>query len=162
MKLGDQCSWLVCLLLASPLALSAAELELAGGTTFDRYETLYDSGVVNLNLVTDPRGRFPTEWSLGLVLAQDKNPSYLDNDEATAWFGIAKRAQWKGLFVGFGVVVVDQTSQRLSSHLNFKSSAGFALGPLVVQVQHISNGGLKGENDGESFVTLGFRVPLGP
>jgi hypothetical protein len=154
--------WLGCVLLALPFQLSAAELELAGGTTFDRYETLHESGVVNLNLVTGSRERFPTEWSVGLVLAQDKNSSYLDNDEAIAWLGVAKRARWKGLFVGVGVVVVDQTSQRISSHLNFKSSAGFELGPLVVQVQHISNAGLKGENDGESFVTLGFRIPLGP
>lgn len=151
---------LLCLLLALPFQLSAAELELAGGTTFNRYETLRDSGVVNLNLVTDPRGHFPTEWSVGFVLAQDNNPSYLDNDEATAWLGVAKRAQWNGLFLGFGLVVVDQTSQRMSSHLNFKTSAGFLVGPLVVQVQHISNAGLKGENDGESFVTLGVRVPL--
>lgn len=154
--------WLSCLLLALPFQLSAAELELAGGTTFGRYESLRESGVVNLSLLTSPGERFPTEWSVGLVLAQDKNPSYLDNDEATAWLGIAKRARWRGLFLGLGVVVVDQTSQRLSSHFNFKSSAGFEFGPLVVQVQHISNGGLKGENDGESFVTLGFRIPLGP
>ncbi|NHA13980.1 acyloxyacyl hydrolase [Thioalkalivibrio sp. XN279] len=154
--------WLFCLLLALPCQLSAAELELAGGTTFDRYRTLHESGVVNLNLVTNPRERFPTEWSIGLLLAQDKNPSYLDNDEATAWLGIAKRARWKGLFVGFGLVVVDQTNQRISSHVNFKSSAGFELGPLVAQVQHISNAGFHGTNDGDSFVTLGFRIPLGP
>jgi hypothetical protein len=154
--------WLWCVLLALPLQLPAAELELAGGTTFDRYETLHESGVANLNLVTNPRGRFPTEWSIGLVFAQDKNPPDLNNDEATAWLGVAKRVRWKGLFAGFGVVVVDQTSQRLSSHLNFKTSAGFQFGPLVAQVQHISNGGLEGENDGESFVTLGFRIPLGP
>jgi hypothetical protein len=93
-----------CLLVALPFQVSAADLELAGGTTFGRYETLYESGVVNLNLVTDPRGRFPTEWSVGLLLAQDKNPSDLDNDKATAWLGIAKRMHWKGLFVGFGVL----------------------------------------------------------
>ena len=90
------------------------------------------------------------------------NPSDLDNDKATAWLGIAKRVHWKGLFVGFGLVVVDQTSQRISSHINFKTSAGFRLGPLVAQVQHISNAGLDGENDGDSFVTLGLRFPLGP
>ena len=154
--------WLFCLLLALPFELPAAELELAGGTTFARYETLHESGVANLNLVTNPQGRFPTEWSIGVLLAQDKNPSYLDNDEATAWLGIARRARWKGLFVGLGVVVVDQTNQRLSSHVNFKTSAGFHLGPLVLQVQHISNGGLKGENDGDSLVTVGVRFPLKP
>ena len=154
--------WLCCLLLALPFPLSAAELELAGGSTFDRYRTLHESGVANLNLVTRPRERFPTEWSVGFILEQDKNPSQLDNDKATAWLGVAKRARWKGLFVGFGVVVVDQTSQRMSSHLNFKSSAGFQIGPWVAQVQHISNGGLDGVNDGENIATLGFRIPLGP
>ena len=154
--------WWSCVLLALAFALPSAELELAGGTTFDRYETLHESGVAHLSLVTNPRGRFPTEWSIGLVLEQDKNPSYLDNDEAVAWLGIAKRARWRGLFVGFGLVVVDQTSQRISSHVNFKTSAGFQLGPLVAQAQHISNAGLHGMNDGENIVSLGFRIPLGP
>ena len=160
MKMKHYC--LCCLLLALPFRLPAAELELAGGTTFNRYRTLHESGVASLNLVTRARERFPTEWSIGLILEQDKNPSQLDNDKATAWLGVAKRARWKGLFVGFGLVVVDQTSQRMSSHLNFKTSAGFHLGPLVAQVQHISNGGLDGINDGENIVTLGFRVSLGP
>jgi len=160
MKPKPQC--LLCVLLVLPIQLPAAELELAGGTTLGRYQTLHESGVANINLVTDPRGRFPTEWSIGLVFAQDRNPSYLDNDEATAWLGIAKRARWKGLFVGFGLVVVDQTSQRISSHVNFKSSAGFHLGRLTAQMQHISNAGLHGTNDGETFFTLGFRFALGP
>ena len=154
--------WLFCVLLVLPLQLPAAELELGGGVTFGRYETLRESGVANLNLVTNPAGRFPTEWSVGLVFAQDKNPPDLNNDEATAWVGVAKRVRWRGLFAGLGVVVVDQTSQRLSSHVNFKTSVGFHVGPLVTQVQHISNAGFKGENDGETFVTLGFRIPLGP
>jgi|GEM_PF-2107198 len=137
--------------------LWGAEIEAGGGSTFCRYNSLHNSKVANLNLITQQATRFPTEWSLGYIFGQSKNSSYLNNDEPTAWIGFSKRFRWKSLILGFGLVAVNQTSQRLSSHLNFKSEAGFQLGPLVALAQHISNAGLYGANDGESIFTINYR-----
>jgi len=141
--------------------LWGADLELGGGATFKRYEAFRDAGVVNLNLVTRAESRFPDEWSLGYILPQDKNGDFQNNDDPTAWAGVGKRFRWGPLILGLGLVAVNRTSQRISTHLNFKSEAGLRFGPVVALVQHISNAGLHGSNDGESFFTLGFRLSLG-
>jgi len=88
--------------------------------------------------MTQEESKFPTEWSLGYIFAQDKNTDYKHNDESTAWIGVGKRFRWKYLILGLGLVAVNQTSQRMSSHLNFKPEAGFQLGPVVLLFQHIS------------------------
>lgn len=140
---------------------SALDLELGGGTTFNRHATLHDTRLVNLNLVSQTDSRFPTEWSLGYLFPQDKNPSSrLNNDEPVFWAGVGKRFRWKSVFLGFGVAVISQTNQRTSSHVNFKSQAGFQLGPMVTMLQHLSNAGLHGMNDGEDMLTVSYRFHL--
>jgi len=149
------------LLLSPAFELKAADIELGGGYTFKRYEKLHNAGVASLNLITQEDSSIPTEWSLGYIFSQSKNSQFGNNDDPTAWVGVGKRFHWKNLVLGFGLVAVDQTSQRLSSTLNFKSEGGFHLGPLVLLVQHISNAGLEGSNDGETFFTLSYRFTLG-
>jgi hypothetical protein len=139
------------------------DLEAGGGATLYRYERLHNAPVVNLNLISQADSRFPIEWSLGYISpAQESNELvWLDNDKPTWWIGVSKRAVWNALFLGFGLVAIDQTSQRMSSNLNFKTEGGFQLGPFVAMVQHISNAGLKGSNDGETFFTCNLRFRLG-
>ena len=147
-------------LLTAPAA-QAMDLEVTGGYTFDRFHSLFDTGVVNANLITDADSLFPTEWSLGYVFGQDKNPdNKWNNDDPTTFIGVGKRVDWHGLFAGFGIIAVDRTSQRLSSTFNFKTQLGFHYGPFVAMVQHLSNGGLKQPNDGENFYLVGVRFSL--
>ena len=140
--------------------LWGADIEVGGGYTFNRYKSLHNAGVANINITTQEESNFPTEWSLGYIFAQDKNTDYKHNDEPTAWIGVGKRFRWKYLILGLGLVAVDQTSQRISSHLNFKPEAGFQFGPVVLLFQHISNTGLYGDNDGENFFTLSYSFSL--
>lgn len=157
---------LTTLLWAGPAC--AVDLELGGGYTFDRFRTLYDSGVLGARVMSNASGRWPTEWSAGYVLGQDKNASDKNhNDLPVAYLAIGKRLRWRWLYVGAGLAAVDQTSQRISSTLNFKTQAGLrvpiyrGLG-VYGMAQHISNAGLAGgENDGETFYEfgLGYRLP---
>jgi len=137
------------------------DIEAGGGYTFGRYARLDESAVVNLNLITQAESILPTEWSLGCVLAQDKNLSdKWNNDQSTLWFGVGKRLRWKSLFLGLGLVAINRTSQRMSSRINFKTEAGLRLGPLVGMVQHISNLGLEGSNDGENLAIFSCRFHM--
>jgi Lipid A 3-O-deacylase (PagL) len=137
-------------------------LEVGGGSTFNRHPSLHNTPIINLNLISQADSRFPTEWSFGYLLPQDKNPSGRGNNDAPViWFGISKRLRWKALFAGFGLVVIDRTTQDMSTHVNFKSEAGFQLGPVVTMLQHISNAGLHGMNDGEDMVNICYRFSFG-
>jgi len=159
--------WMCLVLLFVGLALHngtvwGLDVEAGVGSTFNRHPGLHNTRLVCLNLISQVDSRFPTEWSLGYLLAQDKNPSDRHNNDApVTWFGISKRLRWKALFLGFGLVVVDQTNQDISSHVNFKSEAGFQLGPLVGMLQHMSNAGLHGMNDGEDMFVVSYRFGLG-
>ena len=136
------------------------DIEAGGGSTFNRHPQLHNTRLVNLNLISQVESRFPTEWSLGYLFEQNRNTKFKNNNDPVAWFAISKRLRWKALFIGFGLVVVDQTNQDISSHVNFKSEAGFQLGPVVGMVQHISNAGLHGWNDGEDMVVVSYRFSL--
>jgi len=171
--------WTGCLLLAATITATstgAMELELAGGYTFQRSggfvnadscgrnticNDLDNAAAVNASLITNTNGLLPTEWTVGYIFGQHKNPdNYWNNDDPTTYLGVGKRLEWQRLLLGFGIVAVDRVSQRLSSTFNFKTQLGFQYGHFVVMVQHISNGGLKEPNDGESFFTLGLRFKL--
>jgi len=136
-------------------------IEAGGGTTFNRNPVLHDAPIAYLSLITQADSRFPTEWNLGYLFPQEKNDSIEDNDDSTAWLGIGKRFRWKALILGFGLVAVNRINKRISGHVDFRSLAGFQAGPLVALVQHITNAGLHGDNDGETFATLGFRYSFG-
>lgn len=136
------------------------DIEVGGGSTFNRHPELHDTRLVSLNLISQVESRFPTEWSLGYLWEQSKNSSYNNNNAPVAWFAVSKRLRWNALFLGFGLAVVDQTNQDISSHVNFKSEAGFQFGPVVGMVQHISNAGLHGWNDGEDMVVVSYRFSL--
>jgi hypothetical protein len=136
------------------------DIEVGGGSTFNRHPQLHDTRLVSLNLISQVESRFPTEWSLGYLFEQNKNPRGLNDAAPILWFGVSKRLRWKSLFLGFGLAVVDQTNQDISSHVNFKSEAGFQVGPLVGMVQHISNAGLHGMNDGEDMFVVSYRFSL--
>jgi hypothetical protein len=168
-----------CLLLAATITatnIHAMELELAGGYTFQRSggftngdscgrnticSDLHNAGVINANLITNTNSLLHTEWSVGYIFGQHKNPdNHWNNDDPTTYLGVGKRLGWHGLMLGLGIVLIDRVSQRLSSSLNFKTQLGFQYSYFEAMVQHISNGGLKQPNDGESFFTLGLCLGL--
>jgi len=158
--------WVCLLVLLAGLSLQSGEIwgldiEAGGGSTFNRHPDLHNTGLVSLNLISQVESRFPTEWSLGYLFEQNKNADWIHNNDPVAWFAISKRLRWKALFIGFGLAVVDRTNQDISSHVNFKSEAGFQLGPVVGMVQHISNAGLHGMNDGEDMVVVSYRFSPG-
>lgn len=153
-----------CLLLVATISMNsihAMELEMAGGNTFKRTGGLHNAGVINANLITNANSLLRTEWTVGYIFGQHKNgDNHWNNDDPTTYLGVGKRLGWHGLMLGLGIVVVNRVSQRLSSYLNFKTQLGFQYGYFEAMVQHMSNGGLKQPNDGESFFTLGLRLGL--
>ena len=139
--------------------IHAGSLELTYGSTFGRWTWLKESRVITGAYVDTLYGKHVEyELSAGHIYAQPKNPhDHYDNDKAVNYGGVSFRYRLHRFFVGFGVVFVDEITQRLSSSYNFKSQAGILIGPLVFRVEHISNGGIKGPNIGESLVTAGLR-----
>lgn len=162
------------LLLIAATSTQAMDMEVTGGYTFGRSggftsvpgscgrnficKDLYNAGAVNVNLITDNDSLLPTEWTVGYIFGQKKNPdNYWNNDDPTSYVGVGKRLEWRRFFLGFGIVAVDRLSQRLSSTWNFKTQLGFHYGHFVMLVQHISNSGIQQPNDGEDLITLGLR-----
>lgn len=133
----------------------AGEVELSMGSAFDRGEQ--DSSKV-FEAAYISQGRLPTELAFGHINGSDFSKDNLD--KSVNYFALGKRLRYGWFFVGLGFVVTDQTSSRLSTNFNFKSLGGVQLGPLVGKVEHLSNAGIAGENDGDTFFSLGFRFAL--
>ncbi len=136
--------------------LFASDLELALGSTFDRGEQ-DKSRVYTLAYVT--RGRLPDEWVYGHIDGTG-DASFANQGRSINYLAYGKRVRYRWLFVGLGVVLNDHTSSRLSTNFNFKTQGGLRMGPLIGKVEHLSNGGLHGENDGDSFFSVGICLPF--
>jgi len=163
--LNQQRTWTVCLLLATTIfatSASAMELELTGGYTFDSYKNIHNSGVANANFITKTGNLLATEWTVGYIFGQHKNPdNRWNNDDPTTYVGVGKRLEWHRLFLGFGIISRSHYIQRLSSTLNFKTQIGIQYGYFVATVQHMSNGGLsKRTNLGVTYYNLGLRFAI--
>ena len=155
----------ICLLLAGTIIAtnaSAMELELTGGYTFLSYRGIHNAGVVNANLITNTGSLLPTEWTVGYIFGQHKNPdNRWNNDDPTTYVGVGKRLKWHRLFLGFGIMARSHYIQRLSATLNFKTQIGIQYGYFVAMVQHMSNGGLaKSTNLGITCYSFGLRYGL--
>ncbi len=136
-----------------PPATSARWLELTTGSTFDRGE---QDGSKVFELAYVSSGWFPTEIGYGHINGSDFPSGNLD--QPVNYVALSKRLSYRGVFVGLGFVVTDQTSRRLSTNFNFKSQAGIGYGYLVGKVEHLSNAGIEGENDGDTFFSIGLRI----
>lgn len=149
---------IVTLLAASLLASSALAdgVEVAMGKTFSRPDKHEENYAVAAAYVTDHR--YPTEIAFGYI--EGSGDGARIEDDGVFYLALGKRAQWKSLFLGLGLAVVSDTNQRLSTNLNVKSQLGWQGGPLVVKVEHLSNAGLGGDNDGDNLFFLAYRHAL--
>ncbi len=148
--------WVVFIPLNTCLAFELqGDVEFTLGSTFDRGKQ-DSSKVFGATYVS--QGHIPTEWAYGHINGSDFPRNNLN--KSVNYFALGKRLRYGWFFVGLGLVVTDQTSSRLSTNFNFKSLGGMQLGPLVGKVEHLSNAGIQGENNGDTFFSLGFRFAL--
>ncbi len=137
----------------------AGHLEIGVGGTFKYHDEGAERDLVNIAWVEE--GLLADEVAAGRLsgkaLRPDRDGGDPDLGEAVHYLSWGKRLTWQRWFVGLAVAVVDQTSSRLSSTLEFKTQVGWAAGPVVLKLEHLSNGGFHGENRGENLAVIGWR-----
>jgi len=149
--------FIVISLLLLGMQASADLLEVGVGTTIHRY-TPGDTGAV-LNLAYVKRDqRFPIEYGVGFIEGSKMLKGPLNKNQV--YISVGLRKYWNGFFMGGGLALARDTNMRLSSNLNIKTQLGYTYKSLTFKVEHISNGNIVGENDGESFYLIAYSKEL--
>ena len=145
------------LLFLMSLHVHADSLETSIGSTFYR-DSAEDEGLLVNFAYVDENTRYPIEYSIGFIEGSGNTNGPLAEDFGYAAIGI--RHYWDHLFVGLGAAIVSETNDRISSELNFKTHVGYQYKSIVFKIEHLSNAGIKGENKGESFISIGYVKKL--
>jgi len=96
-------------------------------------------------------------WSpMASVGAVEGSKIFGDRDK-TVWFagGGARLNVWRGFFASFEIGAVSAQTPVFSSTYQFATSVGWRWEHLVLTARHISNGGLKDPNYGETMYMVG-------
>lgn len=103
-------------------------------------------------------GRFTWTPDLALGWIQGRSSRYEHRlDHAVGVLALGARLElWRGLFISEQVAVTTATTDALSSHGQFVSSAGWQATHWVVLLRHISNAELHEPNHGETMLLLGY------
>lgn len=142
----------VVLVLAAILSTGPANAAWEGGLAVAKEIDGESTGIATLSYVTAAQ-RAPWELMLGYVDGR----SHIDSGRVpdTLFAGISRRYNFDRHWYGsFGAVLNDQSSDVLSGHLQFQSALGWHGERLGLSLRHLSNGGFKGRNRGETFVLL--------
>ena len=159
-------------LLALPTA--AAELNLEAGRSFmasrDGTNAAFIEAVFDEHRLGDDRITWAPDVSLGWIQGRDlarSSDRHYDTDERVlllaggARFRYGSAADWyRNLFFSFQLAAQDGRTRALSSGYEFVSSFGYTWHHLSLQVRHISNGGLRKPNWGETAVLVGAGFDL--
>jgi len=112
--------------------------------------------------VIDLSLRWPTSGRFNLIDEHEVLAGWVESrplprlDDHTVFAGYGFRSNFGRWFTGGGIVVVDRTTEALSSWYQFVSTGGVHLGRASLTLRHVSNSGFKGRNRGETYLTLGF------
>ncbi|MGQ0800290.1 MAG: hypothetical protein ACT4NL_09290 [Pseudomarimonas sp.] len=114
------------------------------------------ANVVDLSLRWPTSGRFKLidEHEVLVGWVESRPLPHLDDDTLFAGYGF--RSNFGRWFTGGGIMVVDHTTEALSSWYQFVSTGGVHIGRASLTLRHISNSGFKGRNRGETYLSLGF------
>jgi hypothetical protein len=97
-------------------------------------------------------------WSPMLSLGAIGGTSrFGDARDETVWLGAvgARLNLWRGFFTSFELGAVSSQTPAFSSTYQFVTSLGWSYEHFVVSLRHVSNGGLKGSNYGETMLLAG-------
>ena len=169
--------WLAALA-AAPLffALPAAatELNLEAGRSFmasrDGSTAAFVEAVFDEHRFGDSRFGWAPDLSVGWIdgrnLPHSRNPRY-DTDERVLLLAGGVRLRYgemddwyRNLFFSFQLAAQDGRTRALSSGYEFVSTVGYTWHHLSLQLRHISNGGLRKPNWGETAVLAGIGFEL--
>lgn len=129
--------------------LAGGALEFGLGSTFDRQNRFDEAGAASVAYITDVNARYPTEIAGGWI-GDDGSANSGDN----VYVSVGKRVQApNGLFAGAGLALATEETHDIKDTLNAKLQVGYARGPVVVKVEHLTSGG----KSGESMAFVGYR-----
>lgn len=118
-----------------------------------------ESEGIALNLAyIDTDKRYPVEYTVGYIRGTANAEGEQSQD--VGYIGVGLRKYWQRVFLGLGVAAVSETSDGLSTAFNYKSQIGYDYKTWVIKVEHLSNAGINGENQGENIVTIGYQKRL--
>jgi len=75
----------------------------------------------------------------------------------TSWVAASYEIVDQHLFASFGPALIRHQTSTLTSQYQFMTSFGYHRGAWSLAVRHLSNGGLRGANIGETVVVLGWN-----
>ncbi len=167
-------AFLCALLGFAALPAAAAEINLEAGRSFMASEDGTDAAFVEA--VFDPRtlgdSRFTwapdvsVGWIDGRNLPHNPNPRYDTDDHVLLLAGGARfryggvEDWYRNFFFSFQLAAQDGRTRALSSGYEFVSTFGYSWHHLSLQLRHISNGGLRKPNWGETAVLVGVGFEL--
>jgi len=128
-------------LLLAPLA-AHAEVGISVGYTGE-----HDSQrgqVYNLDWVPDS---YSWDFTAGAIRGTETRD--------TSWVAAAYQIVDQHLYASFGPALIRHQTSTLTSQYQFMTTFGYHHGPWFLAIRHLSNGGLRGANIGETVVVLG-------
>ena len=75
----------------------------------------------------------------------------------TSWVAASYEIVDEHLFASFGPALIRHQTSTLTSQYQFMTSFGYHRGAWSMAIRHLSNGGLRGANIGETVVVLGWN-----
>lgn len=150
MKTAMSCALAAASLLIVPHA-SAQHFELGLGVLDEIENRTSQVGT----LAWFPRdGDWPIEVMYGYMRGREFRDGF--GSPSVNFLSVSLQRQWSHFFLGFGVAVVDDQSEVLSSVGQFLSTGGVRFGDFSVALRHMSNGNLNGRNRGDNLLTLNY------
>ena len=75
----------------------------------------------------------------------------------TSWVAASYEIVDEHLFAAFGPALIRHQTSTLTSQYQFMTTFGYHRGAWSLAIRHLSNGGLRGANIGETVVVLGWN-----
>ena len=96
----------------------------------------------------------PQPWPVDFTAGDIRGTQTRD----TSWVVAAYQIVDKHLFASFGPALIRHQTSTLTSQYQFMTTFGYHHGDWFLAVRHLSNGGLRGANIGETVVILGLSL----
>lgn len=142
----------VALAIAAILSAGPASAAWEGGFAVAKEIDGESTEIATISYVTAAK-RAPWEFMAGYVDGRRQIDSGPLPD--TLFAGVSRRYNFNHQWYGsFGAILNDESSDVLSGHLQFQSALGWHGECIGLSLRHLSNGGIKGRNRGETFVLL--------
>lgn len=119
-----------------------------GGTRYRWSPDLSVGWIEGRNLPRYDHSRYATRSSVALIAAGVR----MQRGDAGDWY--------QPVFLSFQLAAINHTTQALSSHYQFVSTLGWQAKHFSVALRHISDGGLRGPNRGETMVVAGLAFDI--